>query len=265
MDMGIQGRVAMVAAASKGIGRAVALGLAVEGCRVSICARSEDGLDEAREALLAAGAPAEGVAAIRADVSRAEDLEAWHGQTVAALGEVDILVTNTGGPPARRFLELTDTQWEEGVQSTLMNVVRLSRLVLPVMQRRRWGRIVHLTSLVAKQPSDDLTISSTLRTGLSALTRTMANQVAPDGVLVNAILPGNTLTDRAHHLARVRAAERGITPEEALADTARAIPVGRLAEPREIADAVVFLASERASYIAGISLLVDGGVCQSPL
>lgn len=263
MDLGIRGRAAMVAAASKGIGRAVAIGLAQEGCRVSICARNADALDAAHSELVEIAGEHD-VLAVEADVSNADDLASWHAETVRRLGPPDILVTNTGGPPAARFLDLTDEQWEAGVQSTLMNVVRLCRLVAPEMQARRWGRIIHLTSLVAKQPLDDLTISSTLRTGLSALTRTLSNQLAGDGVLVNAVLPGNTLTDRAHHLAR-RSEKLGVSVEEALALTAKASPVGRIAEAREIADAVVFLASERASFITGVSLLVDGGVCQSPV
>lgn len=261
MDLGIAGRVAMVAAASKGLGRASALALAEAGCRVSICARGRDALESALSELQGAGAEA---IAVACDVARAEDCSAWFAETEERLGPVDILVTNTGGPPAARFLELTDEQWEGGVQSTLMNVVRLSRLVAPGMQRRKWGRIVHITSLVARQPTDDLTISGTLRAGISALTRLMANQFGPDGVLVNAVLPGNTLTDRAIHLARVRAQTEGLSPEEVLEQTARRAPLGRMAQPREIGDVVAFLASERASYITGVSLLVDGGVCRAP-
>lgn len=254
----------MVAAASKGIGFAVARALADEGCRVSICARSADGLDVARTAI-ESQTPRAQVLTTCADVSRADDLDVWYRSTVSTFGPVDILVTNTGGPPASLFMSLSDEQWEAGFRSTLMNVVRLSRLVIPDMQRQGWGRIIHLTSLVAKQPADDLTISTTLRTGISALTRTQSNQFARSGVTVNAVLPGNTMTDRALHLADVRAAARGTTREEALQASAQAIPVGRLADPSEIADAVAFLVSERASYITGVSLLVDGGVAQCPM
>lgn len=264
MELGISGRVAMVAAASKGLGKAVALGLAEEGCRVSICGRSEENLQAARHDLEAIIGPNE-VLTVSADVSKKADLENWYKRTVERFGTVDILVTNTGGPPAAKFLQLTDEQWESGFQSTLMNVVRLCNLAIPTMRDKGWGRIIHITSLVAKQPLDDLTISSTLRTGISALTRTMANQVARDGILVNAVLPGNTLTDRQTHLAEVRAQAQGITPEEAIKRGVATIPLGRMAEAREIADAVVYLASERATYITGVSLLVDGGVCQAPI
>ncbi len=261
MDLGIDGRVVMVAAASKGIGKAVALAFAEEGCRVSICSRNEDSLEAARREIEPVSGPQD-IMAVVADVSDPDDLENWVKRTVENFGTVDILVTNTGGPPAAKFLDLNDNQWISGVESTLMNVVRLSRQVVPIMQAKGWGRIVHITSLVAKQPADVLTISSTLRAGLSALTRNMSNQFAGSGVLVNSVLPGYTLTDRAHHLAQTRAKTEGISVEEALASTASATPIGRYAEAREIADAVVYLCSERASFITGVSLLVDGGAVQ---
>ena len=264
MELGLSGRVAMVAAASKGIGKAVALGLAEEGCRVSICARTEEALEAARLDLESYIGPSD-VLAVRADVSRAEDLREWFNKTIDRFGTLDILVTNTGGPPAAKFMALSDEQWESGVQSTLMNIVRLCRLAIPVMEEKGWGRIIHITSLVAKAPSDDLTISTTLRTGISALTRTLSNQHAGSGILVNAVLPGNTLTDRQTHLANIRAKAQNITPEQAMAQAEATIPMGRMAEAREIADAVVYLASERASYVTGVSLLVDGGVSQSPI
>jgi 3-oxoacyl-[acyl-carrier protein] reductase len=261
MDLGIEGRVAMVAAASKGIGKACAIALAEEGCRVSICARNAEELEKT----LAELANHSEALAVVADVSSSSDLEKWHRQTVDRFGQADILVTNTGGPPVKRFMELTDEQWRSGVESTLMNVVRLSRLVIPGMRERRWGRIIHLTSLVAKQPIDELTISSTLRAGLSGLTKTMANQVGPDNITVNAILTGHIMTGRQYAIADLRVKERGITYEEYFARQAAEIPLGRIGEPREIGEVVAFLASERASYVTGVSLQVDGGLIQSTL
>ena len=259
MDLGLTNRVAMIAAASKGLGKACALALAREGCRVSICARNEETLAQAAEEILPAGE----VISVKADVSSPADLESWHRQTVERFGEVDILVTNTGGPPVKRFMELSDEQWLAGVESTLMNVVRLSRMVIPGMQAKRWGRIIHLTSLVAKQPIDELTISSTIRAGLTGLTKTMANQVGPDGITVNAILTGHILTDRQYALAEVRVRERGLTYEQYFAGAAAEIPLRRLGEPREVGEVVAFLASERASYLTGVSLQVDGGAIKS--
>ena len=262
MDLEIRGRVAMVAAASKGIGKGVARSLLEEGCRVSICARGQDDLRKSSEELSGAAAGGE-LRAWPCDVTKKGDLEAWHAKTVEAFGPVEILVTNTGGPPAARFDQLTEEQWRAGVESTLMNVVRLTRLVLPAMRQSKWGRIVHLTSLVAKQPIDLLTISSTLRAGLSALTRTMASQFASDGVLVNAVLPGHILTDRQVHLNEIRSAEESVSLEEYAVRVQKSVPLGRYGQPREIGDVVAFLCSQRASYVTGVSLQVDGGVIQS--
>ena len=257
MDLGINGRVAMVAAASKGLGRAIAESLAREGCRLSVSSRSTDNLDAVRHTIEDAGGEA---LAVRCDVSSAADLEHWVEATIATFGQIDILVTNTGGPPAAKFLNLSEEQWRTGIDSTLMNVIRLCRLVIPEMQRRKWGRIVNITSLVAKQPLELLTISSTLRAGLSALTKTLADQVARDNILVNAVLPGHILTDRQVHLNELRSKEQGIPVEEYAAKVEQSIPMGRFGTAQEIGDAVAFLCSERASYMTGVSLQVDGGI-----
>lgn len=254
MDFGIQGKVAMVAAASKGIGLATARMLAAEGCHVSICSRTEDTL----EAAAAEISPE--TRSYVVDVTNAEDLEWWVEQTIADLGAPDILVTNTGGPPAGNWLEMTDEHWQSGFDSTLLNIVRLTRLVSPKMVQKNFGRIVHITSLVAKEPSPLLPISSTLRSGIMALTRLQATELAPHGITVNGVLPGHTLTDRQRHLASMVAEKDGITPEEALTSRASEVPTGRLADPEEIAAAVAFLCSVPAAYINGVSLLVDGGL-----
>lgn len=218
----------MVAASSKGIGRAIAEMLAREGCALSLCARDVSGFDGALS-------PSESVAVWACDVSDAEALERWVVETRQRFGRIDILVTNTGGPPAGRLGEMTDAHWQSGIDATLLNVVRLVRLVGPSMSASGWGRIVHVTSLVAKEPSPMLPISSTLRAGLMALTRLQALELAPYGVTVNAVLPGHTATDRQTHLASIRAEQRGISVEEALWMQADEVPMKRLASPAEIA------------------------------
>lgn len=244
----------MVAAGSKGIGLAAAKALTAEGCRVSICARTESTLADACHSI---GRDVRGYVC---DVSSADDLERWFESTRSELGVADILVTNTGGPPAGSWTAMTDDQWQEGFDSTLMNVVRMVRLASPGMAERGWGRIVHVTSLVAKEPNPLLPISSTLRSGLMGLTRLQALELAPRGVTVNAVLPGHTLTDRQRHLAQVRAEKLGIKPDEALRKQAEEVPMGRLAAPEEIGAAIAFLCSEPAAYVTGVNLLVDGGL-----
>lgn len=235
----------MVAAGSKGIGRAIAELLREEGVAVSICSRTPIEMG--------------GIRSYSADVSKLEDLEAWHRNTVNDLGPVSILVTNTGGPPAGSWTGMTDEQWQSGIDSTLMNVVRLVRIVSPGMIEQKWGRIVHITSLVAKEPSPLLPISSTLRAGIMALTRLQATELAPHGVTVNAVLPGHTLTDRQRHLAEAISERDGISPEEALARQALTNPMNRIGDPGEIAAPVAFLCSAQASFITGQNLLADGG------
>lgn len=247
----------MVAAGSKGIGLAVAKELAEEGCRVSICARNEPGIEAATRLV-------PGSRGFVCDVSVPSQIEEWHRATVEAFGPVEILVTNTGGPPAGNWSEMSDEQWQAGFDSTLMNVVRMVRLVAPGMAEKSWGRIVHVTSLVAKHPNPLLPISSTLRSGLLSLTKLQSDELARSGVTVNCVLPGHTLTDRQVHLAQVRGEREGIPFQQALEEQGASVPVGRLAEPAEIAAAVAFLCSVRASYITGTSLLVDGGIVRAP-
>lgn len=257
MDTGISGKSAVVAASSKGLGYAIAHGLAAEGCRVIVSARGEEDLRAAAERIAReTGAEVE---AIAADVSDPEACDRLIAGAAERFGGVDILVTNTGGPPAGRFEGLTEAQWKDGFESTLLNVVRLVRAALPHMKAAGWGRIVNVTSLSARQPIEGLLLSNAYRAAVHGLAKTLSREVAPYGVLVNNVCPGMHETDRLRHLAEIRGKEAGISTEAALERLAEAIPLKRLGRPEELAAATVFLCSERASFITGQSIVVDGG------
>lgn len=258
MNLGLEGKVAMVAAGTKGIGLAIAKGLAEEGCLVSLCSRDTSSFHAVLTVL------GQEHRAFPCDVSKIEELEAWYDLTVKELGHPQILITNTGGPPAGTWPDMTDEQWQAGFDSTLKNVVRLVRLASPRMKAEGWGRIVHVSSLVAVEPNPILPISSTLRAGLRALTRLQATELAPHGVTVNSVLPGHTLTDRQVHLAEIRSKSDGLSIEEVLRQQAEAVPMKRLADAKEIAAPVLFFCSQAASYITGVNLLADGGLTRAP-
>lgn len=257
MDLGISGKVALVAAASRGLGRGIADELAAEGASLAICARGEKMLERARDEI--ASRSGREVLAIAADVSLPADVERVVSATLERYGRVDILVTNAGGPPSGRFETLDREKWDAAVSLTLHSVVDLSRRVLPGMMERRWGRIINVTSIAAKQPVDNLMLSNSLRAAVTGFARTLANEVAKHGVTVNNVLPGYTRTERVDELAEQMAKGAGTTPDAFRAKWEAEIPIGRLGEPREFAALAAFLASERASYITGQSIAVDGG------
>jgi len=258
MDLGLRGRVAIVTGSSQGIGKAIALGLSQEGARVSICARNEKQLNEtAREIKSATGVQ---VYAVQADLTNEDDIRRLVAKTSEALGRIDVLINNTGGPPLATFVETTEEQWKKAVNLLLMSVVTTCLEAIPHMKERKWGRIINMTSFAAKQPAERLVLSNALRAGILGLTKTLSNELAEDGILVNAVCPGWTLTKRVEELTNAQAKTTGKTYEEIIKGWENQIPLKRLAQPKEIADLVVFLASERASYITGGVFQVDGGV-----
>jgi len=260
MDLGLKNKVALVAAASQGLGRASAFSLAQEGARLVICSRSEESINKtAVEIRAKTGAT---VVPVVADVRKPEDIKTFVQTAIREFGTVHVLVNNAGGPPTGHILDISDDEWEKGVQLTLMSVVRLIREVLPAMEKQRWGRIVSIVSIAAKQPINELLISSTLRPGILGLTKVLANQYARENITVNTICPGLILTKRQEELSASRAADSKMTLEEYLVANAKTIPAGRLGRPEEIGDVVTFLASEQASYINGVNLLVDGGAAK---
>jgi 3-oxoacyl-[acyl-carrier protein] reductase len=257
MDLGLRGRVALVAAASKGLGRAVAEELAAEGANLAICSREAGAIEAVgREIARASGVE---VLAHAADVSRAGDIAAFVQATLARFGRVDVLLTNSGGPPPGRFETLDLAAWQKATELTLFAPVEFARLALPGMKERRWGRILNVTSIAVKQPVENLMLSNSLRAAVTGWARTLANEVGSFGITVNNLLPGYTRTERVEELADVIAKRDGITPAQAVERWEREIPLGRLGEPREFAALAAFVASDRASYITGQSIVADGG------
>jgi 3-oxoacyl-[acyl-carrier protein] reductase len=257
MDLGLRGKVALVAAASKGLGRAVAEELAAEGVKLAICSRDAEAIEQVgQEIAKATGAE---VLARAADVSNPADVAAFTDTALRIYGRVDILLTNSGGPPPGRFETLDLAAWQKATELTLFAPVEFARRVLPGMKERRWGRILNVTSIAVKQPVENLMLSNSLRAAVTGWARTLANEVGAVGVTVNNLLPGYTRTERVEELSIAVSKREGITPEQAVARWEREIPLGRLGEPREFAALAAFLASERASYITGQSIAVDGG------
>lgn len=238
MDLGLHGRVAIVAAASKGLGKAVALGLSREGARIAICARGESDLRAT-----AAEMPGE-VFAQPVDVTREEEVRAFVRATHAHYGRIDICIANAGGPPAKPFAGASITDWRQAVDLNFMSTLFFAREVLPVMSEQKWGRLITITSVAVKQPIDGLVLSNSVRSAVAGLVKSLSNEYARFNVLVNNVCPGYTATERLKSI--------GAQPEAH-------IPLGRVADPEEFANVVVFLASERASYVTGTSILVDGG------
>ena len=258
MDLGLQDRVALVAASSQGIGRATAEAFAAEGCRVAMCARDQRTLDAAAEKIRnTSGAE---VLAHAVDVTDAAAVARFVAAVVDRFGAVDICIPNAGGPPAKGFLSATAEDWQSALELNFLSAVSFARAVIPHMQRKRWGRIVTITSITTKQPVADLVLSNAVRTAVVGLVKSLANEFGPDGILVNNVAPGFTATERLTTLAKSRAALSGQQHQEIFDRWAADAALRRLGEPDEVADAIVWLSSERASYITGQTLLVDGGM-----
>lgn len=257
MDLGLKGKVAVVAGSSQGLGRAVADALAAEGVDLVINSRSPDKLAKVKDEIVAgSGARVEAVAV---DLTPDDGGEKLITEAEKAFGRVDILVTNTGGPPAGMFEDHSAEVWRDAIAQNFESVVNLVRAALPAMKERRWGRIVNVTSISVKQPVAGLILSNSIRAGVTGFAKTISNEVAPFNVTVNNVLPGYTRTERLIHLAEANSEREGKTIEEVYDGWADEIPMGRLAEPPELGAVAAFLCSEQASYVTGQSVAVDGG------
>ena len=258
MDLGLKNRTALVAASSQGIGRATAEAFAAEGCRVAMCARNPQTLLAAAEKIRRQY-NAE-VIAEAFDVTDAGKVRQFVSAVAAKFGSVDICVTNAGGPPAKGFLACSLQDWQQALDANFLSTVYFAREVIPHMQRKRWGRIITLTSITTKQPVTDLVLSNAVRAAVVGLVKSLANEFGKDGILVNNVGPGFTATDRLKELAKARSAASGKNEQEIFDGWAGDAPLKRLGEPREVAETIVWLASERASYVTGQTVLVDGGM-----
>ncbi|HVT99106.1 MAG TPA: SDR family oxidoreductase [Acidobacteriaceae bacterium] len=257
MDTGLKGRVAIVAGSSAGIGKATALAFAAEGANLALCARRQAELDQvAEEARSRFGVE---TFTQTFDVGDPAGVQAFVEAAYARFGRVDVCVPNAGGPPAKPFLDTTLEEWERTWHLNLRSAIVFAQAVLPHMQKQHWGRIVTLTSYTVKQPVPELVLSNTIRAGMMGLVRSLAGQFGKDGITINNVGPGFTATDRSRSLLETRAKSRNISVEQVKSELEREIPIGRMAKPEEVAETIVWLASEAAASITGQTILVDGG------
>jgi 3-oxoacyl-[acyl-carrier protein] reductase len=257
VDLGIKGRTALVAGASAGIGKAIAQALSEEGANVAILSRDKERITAA--ACDIAEKTGGEVLPVVCDVTNKKRIEAAVAKVNKHFGVIDILVCNAGGPPMRRFEQMADSDWDAAYDLNLKSTIRLCAAVIPAMKKQKWGRIISITSITAIQASETLILSSTIRPGVHGLTKSLSNEFAQYGITVNTICPGYTNTERLVELAAMAAKANGVKPERVYDGWKQNIPAGRLAKPEELGYLAAFLASEKAAYINGVALSIDGG------
>ncbi|MDD5543522.1 MAG: SDR family oxidoreductase [Acidobacteriia bacterium] len=257
MDLGLKGKRALVVASSHGLGKAAAMELGREGARLAMCSRDPAAIERAADEIR--GQTKAEILPLVADVTVSGDIERLVNETMMHFGGIDILVTNAGGPPATTFAGTPPEAWQKAFDLTLMSAVNLCRAVVPQMKQRRWGRIIFITSITVKQPAANLILSNVIRISLSGLCKSLSNEFAAENILVNSVLPGYTLTERLAELSEAQSHQRGVSKDEIIAEWEKRIPMCRLGKPEELGALIAFLASERASYITGTCIQVDGG------
>ncbi|MGH7836052.1 MAG: SDR family oxidoreductase [Candidatus Binatia bacterium] len=260
MDLGLKGKRAVVTAASKGLGRAIALRLAEEGVEVAICARGAETLERTKDDVQKAGGR---VFSATADLADEKQIKDFIAAAAKQLGGIDILVNNAGGPKPGKFGDLSEADWGNAFNLTFMSVLRLCHEVIPHMRKRGAGKIINLSSLSVRQPLEGLMSSNSIRLAVMGFAKSLADELAPENITVNTVCPGFSLTDRLKDYMATIAKRENSSVEDVMKGFAARIPMRRLAEPENVADVVVFLASERAGYLTGLCIPVDGGTARA--
>lgn len=263
MDLGLNGKTAIVAASTKGLGRAAAISLAAEGAKVVICGRHKANLSDAVAEI--ESKTGNTPLAVQADVTKASDIDRLFDQATRQFSTIDILITNAGGPPTGYFMEFNDEQWLNAVELNLMSTVRMIRHAIPKMLANNWGRIVNITSIAVKQPIENLVLSNSVRSAVVGLAKTISRDYAKNNILINNIAPGMIMTKRIESMLEEKAKLEQITKDEALELMVKDIPMGRLGRPEEVGNLIAFLCSEKNTYITGATIQIDGGMYRGML
>ena len=259
MDLNLKNKNAIVCASSQGLGKAAAIDLALEGVNLAICSRDQDKIDKTKAEILKRTNNQIKVIALKANLNSSEQIETLYEEALNSLGSIDILVNNNGGPPPSTFDQLTDDDWQNAFNSTMMSCLRLSKLVMPQMKDRGWGRIINISSVSVKTPVNGLFLSNSLRMGVLGWSKALADELAPFGITVNTVCPGYTRTERVEAILESQSNASGLKKEDIEKSIANNIPMKRVGEAEDLAGLITFLASEKANYMTGLAVQVDGG------
>ena len=259
MNLNLKNKNAIVCASSQGLGKAAALDLAEEGVNLAICSRDQDKINKVKEEIHQKINSKIKVIALKVDLDSPDEIQAFYKQVENDLGSVDILVNNNGGPPPSTFEQLSDDDWQKAFNSTMMSCLRLSKLVIPNMKKNGWGRIINISSVSVKTPVNGLFLSNSLRMGVLGWAKALSDELAPHGVTVNTVCPGYTRTERVEAILETQSNSSGLKKEEIEKSIAENIPMKRVGEAEDLAGLITFLASEKADYMTGLAIQVDGG------